>query len=263
MMTLTVMATWMSTWLLIALRLRKSPAPRPPAWLLNTAWLLSLIVHGASLILTWASTPQGLIDFFTALSVVLWLSCFLLYVTQLTRPLESLGLLIIPFIPPTLLGSYFFPVKSSILSLDNGLGIHIFVSLLAYSILTLAALHSLLLALQIRQLHDHKPNILVRTLPPLQDMESLLFKVISLGLVLLSLSLLSGFVYLDNLFGQHVAHKTILSICAWFVFATLLYGHWQYGWRGKKAIRWTLIGFFLLMLAFFGSKFVLEYLKRP
>jgi ABC-type uncharacterized transport system permease subunit len=194
---------------------------------------------------------------------VLWLTCFLLFLAQLSRPLENLGLLIIPFIPPTILGSYFAPVNSTALNLDNGLGIHIFTSLLAYSMLTLAALHSLLLGLQIRQLHDHKPNILVRTLPPLQDMESLLFKVIALGWVLLSLSLISGFMYLDDLFAQHVAHKTILSILAWVVFAVLLYGHWRYGWRGKKAIRWTLAGFCLLMLAFFGSKFVLEYIKQP
>jgi ABC-type uncharacterized transport system permease subunit len=257
------MAAWMSTWLVIALRLRKPPKPRPPTWLLNSLWLFALIVHGASLILTWVHNPNGFIDFFAALSVVLWLTCFLLFLAQLSRPLESLGLLIIPFIPPTLLGSYFAPVNSTALNLDNGLGIHIFTSLLAYSILTLAALHSLLLGLQIRQLHDHKPNILVRTLPPLQDMESLLFKVIALGWVLLSLSLISGFMYLDDLFAQHVAHKTILSILAWVVFAVLLYGHWRYGWRGKKAIRWTLAGFCLLMLAFFGSKFVLEYIKQP
>jgi ABC-type uncharacterized transport system permease subunit len=262
-MTLIVMAAWMSTWLVIALRLRKPPATRPPTWLLNSLWLLALIVQGASLILTWFSQQHGFIDFFAALSVVLWLTCFLLFLTQLSRPLENLGLLIIPFIPPTLLGSYFLSTNSATLNLDNGLGIHIFSSLLAYSMLTLAALHALLLGLQIRQLHDHKPNILVRTLPALQDMESLLFKVIALGWVLLSLSLFSGFMYLDNLFAQHVAHKTILSIMAWLVFAILLYGHWQYGWRGKTAIRWTLAGFFMLMLAFFGSKFVLEYLKQP
>lgn len=255
------MVTWMSTWLVIALRLRKSPAPRPPNGLLNSLWLLALIIQGASLILTWANQQNGFVDFFAALSVVLWLTCLLLFLAQLNRPLESLGLLIIPFIPPTLLGSYFLPTNSTNLNLDNGLGIHIFTSLIAYSILTLAALHSLLLALQIRQLHDHKPNILVRTLPPLQDMESLLFKVIALGWVLLSFSLISGFLYLDDLFAQHVAHKTILSVAAWLVFAILLYGHWQYGWRGKKAIRWTLVGFLILMLAFFGSKFVLEYLK--
>lgn len=262
-MTLVVMAAWMSTWLIIALRLRKPPKPRPPTWLLNNLWLFALIVQGASLILTWINHQNGFIDFFATLSVVLWLTCFLLFLAQLTRPLENLGLLIIPFIPPTVLGSYFLSTDSVSLNLDNGLGVHIFTSLLAYSMLTLAALHSLLLGLQIRQLHDHKPNSLVRTLPPLQDMESLLFKIIALGWVLLSLSLMSGFLYLDDLFAQHVAHKTILSILAWLVFAVLLFAHWHYGWRGKKAIRWTLAGFFILMIAFFGSKFVLEYLKQP
>ena len=99
------MAAWMSTWLVIALRLRKPPKPRPPTWLLNSLWLFALIVQGASLILTWTSHQNGFIDFFAALSVVLWLTCFLLFLAQLTRPLENLGLLIIPFIPPTLLGS--------------------------------------------------------------------------------------------------------------------------------------------------------------
>ena len=82
-------------------------------------------------------------------------------------------------------------------------------------------------------------------------------------IILLSLGLLSGGLYVDNLFSQHLVHKTILSIVAWFVFVTLLIGHWRYGWRGRIAIRWTLSGFFILMLAFFGSKFVLEFLVKP
>ncbi len=263
MILLMVMAAWMSTWLVIALRLRKPPASLPPTWLLNTLWLFSLALHGASLLLPWIDSQQSTVDFLTALSIVLWLTNLLLFVTQLSRPLETLGLFVLPFIPPVVLANYFLPHAGTTIHLNNGLGLHIFLSLLAYSMLTLAAMQALLLALQNRQLHNHHPGGLIRTLPPLQDMESLLFKLLLLGVILLTLGLVSGFIYLDGLFGKRVAHKTILSIIAWLTFSTLLFGHWRYGWRGKKAIRWTLAGFIALMLAFFGSKFVLEYLVKP
>jgi ABC-type uncharacterized transport system permease subunit len=95
-------------------------------------------------------------------------------------------------------------------------------------------------------------------MPPLQTMEALLFQIIAVGELLLSVALLSGFVYLEDIFAQHLMHKTVLSIFAWLVFAVLLWGRWRLGWRGKLAIRWTLAGFVALMLAYFGSKFVLE-----
>ena len=89
-------------------------------------------------------------------------------------------------------------------------------------------------------------------------METLLFQLIALGFVLLTLALTSGFVYLENLFAQHLVHKTVLSIIAWVVFAVLLWGRYRHGWRGRKALRWTLGGFLILMLAYLGSKAVLE-----
>ena len=89
-------------------------------------------------------------------------------------------------------------------------------------------------------------------------MESLLFQMIAVGYATLSLALLVGITFLEDIFAQHLVHKTILSIIAWTVFAILLHGRWKYGWRGRIAIRWTLIGFLFLMLAYFGSKLVLE-----
>ena len=91
-------------------------------------------------------------------------------------------------------------------------------------------------------------------------METLLFEVILVGFIALTISLASGLIFLENMFAQQLAHKTILSIVAWLVFLTLLIGHWKLGWRGRTAIRWTLTGFASLMLAYFGSKFVLEVL---
>ncbi len=259
MITFLAMLAWTATWLIIALRLRKHPAKRPTAIVLHACWLLALSLHGASLLHPWLETGILSVDFLSALSAVLWLTGLLLFLTNLKRPLETLGLFVLPFIPLAILSSTLFPYKGMTISLHNGIGIHIFVSLLAYSMLTLAALLAVLLAAQNRQLHNHNPHGLIRTLPPLQDMEALLFTLIQIGMILLTIGMISGAIYLDGLFGKKIAHKTILSIIAWLSFATLLYGHWRHGWRGRIAIRWTLSGFTLLLLAFFGSKFVLEY----
>ena len=111
---------------------------------------------------------------------------------------------------------------------------------------------------QDNHLRNKRPGGFIRALPPMQTMESLLFQLIGLGLAILTLSLVSGVFYLEDMFAQHLVHKTILSMTAWVVFATLLWGRWKFGWRGRIAIRWTLSGFFVLLLAYVGSKWVLE-----
>jgi len=137
---------------------------------------------------------------------------------------------------------------------------HILLSLTAYSLFTLAAIQAIVLAIQEQHLHQHHPAGLMRKLPPLQTMENWLFKLIFYGFVVLSLGLFSGFFFLEDLFSQHLVHKTILSLVSWVVFAILLWGRKTFGWRGKIAVRWTLTGFSFLVLAYFGSKFVLEFL---
>lgn len=89
-------------------------------------------------------------------------------------------------------------------------------------------------------------------------MERVLFELVWAGIVLLTLSIISGLLFLDNFFAQHLAHKTVLSLLAWVIFTTLLIGRYRFGWRGMRAVRWTLGGCALLILAYFGSKFVLE-----
>jgi ABC-type uncharacterized transport system permease subunit len=93
-------------------------------------------------------------------------------------------------------------------------------------------------------------------------MESLLFQMLTTGIAFLSISLASGFLFIENLFAQHLVHKTVLSILAWLIFTGLLIGRSRYGWRGKTAIQWTLIGFISLLLAYFGSKLVLELILQ-
>lgn len=209
-------------------------------------------------------TPIGLnLGFFNAASLMTWVIAVLLLLTLPRNPVDNLIIVLFPIAALTIgLDSYFDTER--ILSSDKEFGVklHIFSSILAYSLLSISALQALFLALQDYQLHHKRPGWVIQKLPPLQVMENLLFKMIGLGILLLSISLLSGIIFLKDIFAQHLVHKTVLSIVAWCVFAMLLWGHWRYGWRGKIAIRWSLSGFFVLMLAYFGSKLVLELILR-
>ena len=133
-------------------------------------------------------------------------------------------------------------------------------SIVAYSLLTLAAMQAALLSAQESQLRRRQFRGPLSILPPLQLMESMLFELIWVGVIALTLSIATGFIFMDDIFAQHLVHKTILSILTWLVFGVLLFGRWRYGWRGRTAVRWTLSGFVTLMLAYFGSKYVIEVL---
>ena len=128
----------------------------------------------------------------------------------------------------------------------------------AYSMMTSAVIQASALALQERHVKHHHICGILGALPPLQSMEQVLFELIWIGMGLLTLSLLNGVIFIDDIFAQHLAHKTFFSILAWCIYATLLWGRHQLGWRSQTAARWTFGGFFALMLAYYGSKFVLE-----
>jgi len=135
---------------------------------------------------------------------------------------------------------------------------HIALSTLAYSLITIAAVLALALALLHRRLHHRRPLGWLRILPPLEALEAGTFQTLGAGFAVLTLSLFSGFIFVRDLFAQHLIHKTALSCLAWVVFAVVLFGRWRFGWRGRVATSWTLGGFALLGLAYFGSKIVLE-----
>ena len=199
--------------------------------------------------------------FFDAASSVAMVISLLVLLMSIKRRTEIIAMVILPISAITLLTQSISP-SSYMLPYDapQGLKIHVLVSIIAYSLLGLAASMSIVLSLQNRMLHNHHPGGLLKKLPPLQIMEKLLFDFIFAGFIGLTLALLSGFVFLEDVFAQHLVHKTVLSIVAWLVFATLLVGRFTIGWRGRTAIRWTLSGFASLMLAYFGSKFVLEFI---
>ncbi len=236
---------------------------RPPRSLGIAFGFAGLLLHGVFLYLE-LFTAGGLnLNFFNAVSLAAWTVAGLLLVSALSKPVENLAILALPVAAITVLLDLRFP-GSHLLSAEAGwaLRVHVLTSMLAYSLLTLASAQAILLAIQDTHLRRHRPGGFIRALPPLQTMESLLFEMISLGFVLLSVSLITGFIYLEDMFAQHLVHKTVLSIVAWVGFGVLLWGRYRFGWRGRTAIRWTLLGFVVLMLAYFGSKAVIELILQ-
>lgn len=219
----------------------------------------ALILH-ALVLYHFIHTTQGLnLGFFNALSLVTWMIGLFVLVGAFTSPLENLTIILYPVAALCLLLQITLPSSRIVpASTPAGLQAHILLSICAYSLLGVAALQALVLALQERQLRRKHPGTIMRALPPLQVMENLLFQLITIGFFLLSLSLATGFMFLHDPFAQHLVHKTVLSLLAWLTFAVLLWGRWARGWRGQTAIRWTLGGFACLMLAYFGSKLALE-----
>ena len=261
-LSLIIIALYLTTAGMIVQRLRRladivAHSPGRPIWL--GAWGLALALHAFVLAPT-LFTEQGLdLGFFHALSTISWLIALMLLLITLTRPMENLGIVLLPLSAFGVgLGVIFPEVPFHPDPEQMGLRLHIFISLLAYSVLTMAALQAIVLAMQNRHLHNHHPGGIIKALPPLSDMESFMFRLLWLGFILLSLALASGFFFLEDIFAQRLVHKTILSITAWFGFAILLVGRTLYGWRGRRAVAWTLGGFSALLLAYFGSKLVIE-----
>lgn len=239
-------------------RAGKSVAP-PSLPLLFCVGAVAVCAHGYSAINTIYSADQIDLGFFRVSSLIFFFITAICLLSTLRRPTGTLLIALLPLAALSIITSSMAgPPHNVATDISAGLFTHILSSILAYSLLTIAALQAAGLALQERELkHRHTAGIL-QALPPLQTMEQMLFEIIWIGMVLLTISLVSGAVFIDDIFAQHLVHKTVLSILAWCVFAVLLWGRHYLGWRSQTAVRWTIIGFIALMLAYFGSKLVLE-----
>jgi ABC-type uncharacterized transport system permease subunit len=215
--------------------------------------------------------------FALALSATLWLGVAVFSVESLFYALAGMRLLLLPLAGLCALLTLWFPgttalVNSSVTA-SPAFEAHLVVALAAYGLLTIAALQALLMAALDRWLHRTESvadpqqgwwsrfeNALLRRLPPLLTMERLLFRLVAFGFVLLTLTVLTGVVFSEALFGQPIRfdQKTVFTLIAWAIFAALVGGRLRYGWRGRVALRWTLSGFVALLLAYAGSRFVLE-----
>lgn len=219
---------------------------------------LTLAIHAVGIYGVSVKSEGIQLSFFAMSSQIFWVINLIVLLSSLKKTLHNLFIFLLPGSAIAVVATLFSHTQSTILQLNYHLATHVVLSILAYSLLTIATLQALLLAYQNRHLKSKTGLQYLRVLPPLQTMEALLFEFVLVGEVLLTLSILSGFIFLDNIFAQHLVHKTVFSIAAWLVYGFLLIGKYRLGWRGIIAIRWTLAGFLFLMLAFFGSKLVLE-----
>lgn len=179
--------------------------------------------------------------------------------TLTQRRLYSAGLVALPIAAVVCLVEFLIPHQGLPLNeTSTGITVHMVSSVLAFGLLSIAGVYAFFVFLIDHFLRQHHLNPVVRSLPPLEVLENLLFKLIALGLLLLTVSLGSGVMFINDIFAQHLLHKTILSMMAWLVFGIMLFGRWRYGWRGSLAVRLTLAGIILLVLSYFGTKLVLE-----
>lgn len=233
---------------------------------ISAATALAWLLHGASLWLG-VLTPGFLrIGFATMLSSALWISVGAYWLENRNFSLDGLRRIVMPPAAAAVALQGVFP--GTLVALDNNsatLGWHVAIATLAYSTLTIAAFHAVLMALQESRLHTRGEgasffSAALDQLPALLTMEKLLFRLIAFGFVLLSLTVLSGIVFSEELFGKALKwdHKSVFTLLSWLLFAALLAGRHFRGWRGKTALSFTLAGFATLLLAYVGSRFVLE-----
>jgi ABC-type uncharacterized transport system permease subunit len=248
-------------------RTRWSPAANAP----SPAASVNIIEHygvlvplglHAVLIARAMFAPDGLhLGVGNAVSAILWLTVLIYWAGNFFYRLDGLQSLVLPVAAVAALLPVVLP---SVRPLPNTelvvFKFHLLIAMLAYSLFTIASLHVLLMALLERRLHDGSVPRALQGLPPLLAMETLLFRIIWAGFILLTATLASGVVYSEELFGRAARfnHKTVFGVLSWVIFAALLGGRHVYGWRGRVAVRWTLTGFLMLVLAYVGSKFVLE-----
>lgn len=219
-------------------------------------WLAlpAVLVHG---LLHALQGPPDL-HFFAALSLVGLGMAALTAALGPAQRVEALGIIVFPLAAAALAAYAWFGGGPPRHDLSWPLRLHALLALLAYATLAVATLLALMLWAQEHALRRRHLGPWLKVMPPLTQMETLSFRTLTAAFALLSLTLLTGVVFVDDLFAQDLGHKTVLSLLSWGVLGVLLTGHWRWGWRGPRAAKLTLIAMTLLLLAFFGSKFVYE-----
>lgn len=221
----------------------------------------ALAIHGITLSQEAFAAGGMRFGFSLALSMTLWLAIVLYWIESFYTRMEGLQMLGLPLAAVCVLLPALLPGQPLHVNTDSmTFRIHFLIAMLAYSLFTLAALHALLMAVAEKRLHKGHLSPLLASLPPLMTMEALLFRLIHIGFLLLTLTVVSGVFFSEALFGKALSldHKTVFGLISWLIFAALLIGRHLRGWRGRVALRWTLAGFAALMLAYVGSRFVIE-----
>jgi ABC-type uncharacterized transport system permease subunit len=234
--------------------------------------LVALLAHGVLLHSTIFPRDSMVFGFAFALSAMFWLGASIYWIESFFFPLDGLRLLVLPLAcVGSLMPLAFGGVRVLSYAADPLFKLHFIIANIAYGLFAIAALHAVLMLFAERRLHSLRNaesplSNWLDTLPPLLTLEKLLFRLITAGFVLLTLTLASGVLFSEQLLGQPLKfdHKTVFSVISWLMFGALLTGRKVSGWRGRVAIRWVLASFVALLLAYVGSRFVFEVLlHRP
>ncbi len=222
---------------------------------------VALGIHAAGLYDALFADVGMRFSFSFALSLMMWLAVLIYWLESFMARMEGMQPMVLPLAAVCTALPIAFPNVHLVANASaTGFKLHFLAAMLAYSLLTLSALHAIFMGFSERALHNRAVKRSLSSLPPLLTMEKLLFRMLLIGFILLTLTVGSGVLFSEALFGKPltVDHKTLFAFASWGIFATLLVGRHVWGWRGKRALRWTLAGFALLILAYVGSRFVAE-----
>ena len=227
----------------------------------RSAIAVALVIHAAGLYDALFAEVGMRFSFSFALSLMMWLAVLIYWLESFMARMEGMQPMVLPLAAACTVLPVVFPQVHLVANASaTGFKLHFLAAMLAYSFLTLSALHAIFMGFTESALHKRSLRHSLSSLPPLLTMEKLLFRMLMLGFILLTLTVGSGVFFSEELFGKplSVDHKTLFAFASWGIFAMLLVGRHAWGWRGKRALRWTLAGFALLILAYVGSRFVAE-----
>jgi ABC-type uncharacterized transport system permease subunit len=236
--------------------------PKGPNIILSVALgSFAIVMH--ILLLSSQMIEQSAVDF--NLTNVISLVALLISICTTALAIKYKVNLLIPvvygFSSVWLLIEYLAHPKAIMAITDDSLLIvsHITLSLIAYAVLIIATLYSF----QVNYINNKlksKSFQEMKHLPPLMMVEKQLFFILALGVLCLTLAEVTGFLFLENMFAKENIHKTVFSLIALATYIYTLKGQFSYGWRGKKVMILLVIASFFLTLAYFGSRFVKEFL---
>ena len=231
------------------------------AFLVPAAVLLHAFVAGREF-----ATPGGLdLSLPHAVSIVAALVALVAWASGLLNTLPAIGTVVLPvaaiasLLPAVVTNPHRFAFAN-----EPWAALHIGIALVAYALFLVAALQALVLMGLEKRLRQHLPDPGAAGVPPLLTLERFLFRMVTVGFVLLTMTLASGMLFSEQIFGRPMlfTHKSVFSVLGWLTFAGVLWGRWRYGWRGRVALRWIVVGTVFVFLAYLGEKFVLEVLLR-
>ena len=251
------------------------PAPGGPSLPSRVTWAFWLL-PAALMLHAWAvvqdtATAQGL-DFslLNAISVVGALLAAVAWASGLLRTVPSIGAIILPIAAAAVLLPALLPHVSPVFAnphrfaygAESLAALHVAVALVSYAMFLVAAVLALVVMGLEKRLRHNVLDASGATVPPLLTLERFLFRLVAVGFVLLTITLASGMVFTEQLFGKPLTftHKIVFSVLGWLTIGALLWGRWRYGWRGRVALRWIIAGSLFVFLAYLGSKFVFEVL---